>query len=63
MKVSAQFMKRFHLAMMGLWVILLIPSILWWKDSILWVITLSIYANFASHLAGYTGARAEKSNK
>ncbi|WAK43573.1 hypothetical protein [Cronobacter phage EspYZU12] len=53
-------MKRFHVFMMVLWAVLLIPSIIWWKDSILWVIFLSLYANFVGHLSAYAGARAER---
>ena len=60
MKLTAKNIKTFHITMIAIWVMLLIPSILWWKDSILWVIFLSIYANIASHLAGYSGARAER---
>lgn len=63
MKVTASQMKKFHLVMMTLWIILLIPSVIWWKDSILWVIFLSIYANFVGHLSGYSGARAERANE
>lgn len=60
MKLTAKTIKTFHITMIALWILLIIPSILWWKDSILWVIFLSIYANIASHLAGYSGARAER---
>jgi hypothetical protein len=33
------------------WLILGIPTLLWWKDDIAWVAWMSLYANFASHLA------------
>ncbi|EOG2476959.1 TPA: hypothetical protein SMF39_004453 [Serratia marcescens] len=43
-----------------LWVALAIPSVVWWKDSVLWVIIISIYANIVGHLSGYTAARADE---
>jgi len=33
---------------------------LWWKNSILWVSLMSIYAIVISHLAAYSAAHAEK---
>ncbi|MCV5836777.1 hypothetical protein OFN62_27935, partial [Escherichia coli] len=35
------------------------PSLIWWKDSVLWVILISIYANIVGHLSGYSAARAD----
>jgi hypothetical protein len=40
--------------------ILTIPTLLWWKNSILWVSLMSIYAIVISHLAAYSAAHAEK---
>lgn len=56
-------MVRFHYAMCVVWALLLIPSLLWWKTSILWVIFLSLYANFATHWSAAQGARAERQAK
>ena len=53
-------MQKFHLGMIVVWLLLAIPSILWWKTSVLWVIILSLYANIVGHMSGYSGARAEK---
>jgi hypothetical protein len=39
---------------------LTIPTLLWWKNSILWVSLMSIYAIVVSHLAAYSAAHAEK---
>lgn len=41
----------FHKCSSIAWVLLLIPSWLWWNSSILWVITISIYANIKSDWA------------
>jgi hypothetical protein len=41
----------FHKCSSVTWMVLLIPSWLWWNSSILWVITISIYANIKSDWA------------
>jgi hypothetical protein len=41
------------------WALTLAPSLLWWKDSILWVILLSVWANIAAHFSAWQGSRAE----
>jgi hypothetical protein len=43
------------------WALMTVPTILWWKDSILWVGLISVYALVVSHLAAYSGSRAEDS--
>lgn len=58
----AKFLKYYHLVMMGVWPILAIPALLWWKDSLVFVILLSLYANFAGDFSGYQGSRAEEEN-
>ncbi len=60
MKIEARQMRLFHLVMVGVWIILLIPSVLFWKDSLLWIIFLSIYANIVGHMSGYSASRAER---
>jgi hypothetical protein len=42
------------------WALLAIPTLLIWKDSILWVATMSLYANFVGHWSAYQAARSEK---
>lgn len=56
----AKFWGRVHLVAAAIWLLLFIPSILWWSESILWVISVSLYANFVSHWSAYQGARAER---
>ena len=53
MKLTPVFIKRCHLVAAVMWVGLAIPSLIWWKDSVLWVILISIYANIVGHLSGY----------
>ncbi|WP_273855239.1 hypothetical protein [Serratia liquefaciens] len=58
--ITPRFIRKAHLSMSFLWLILAIPSVIWWKDSVLWVIVISIYANIVGHLSGYTAARADE---
>lgn len=51
---------RIHLTMVGVWLLLLIPTLFWWKESILWVAFMSLYANVVGHWSGYQAARVEK---
>lgn len=59
MALSATVLRRFNAVMTIVWVVSLVPSLLWWRDSVLWVIVLSVWANAASHLAAWMAARAE----
>lgn len=46
--------RKAHLAAAAVWTVLVIPTLLWWHDSILWVAFMSLYANVGVHLAGAT---------
>lgn len=61
MRVKAKQLQRIHLTAAAVWALLLVPTVLWWKESILWVAGMSLWANFVSHLAAYDAARAEDS--
>lgn len=34
-----------HKYLMFFWIAMIIPSVLWWSESVIWVILLSLYAN------------------
>jgi hypothetical protein len=56
---SASFLVKFHFVMMIVWLLLGIPTVLVWKQSILWVAFMSLYANFVGHFGAWDAARAE----
>lgn len=60
----ARFLRssRFHLCMTIVWVLLLVPTLIWWKESILWIAGMSLYANFVGHFSAYQAARSEETN-
>jgi hypothetical protein len=55
---DARTLVRLHLIMMGVWALLGIPTVLVWKESILWVAFMSLYANFGTHFSAWDAARA-----
>lgn len=50
---------RFHLFMTVAWALMTVPTLLWWRESILWVAFMSLYANFIGHFSAWDAARAE----
>lgn len=61
MKANAKTWERVHLALTALWFAAIIPTLIWWSESVLWVALMSCWANAAGHFAAYQGARAEES--
>jgi hypothetical protein len=53
-------LAKIHFAGMLVWGALVVPTIVFWKESILWVAFMSLYANFVGHFSGWDAARAEK---
>jgi len=58
-KKLSRFMLCFNLVMTGVWAALFIPTLLWWKQSVLWVAIMSLYANVVGHWSAYQASRAE----
>lgn len=48
-----------HVALALVWAALVVPTLLWWRDSILWVLMISIYANIVGHLSAVEAARED----
>lgn len=42
-----------------IWVVLLIPTLLWWKDSLIWVVIMSWWANVAASASAYLTIKSE----
>lgn len=56
-------MIRLHMVMTWVWVALAIPTLLWWRDSILWVLIMSLWANASTHWGAWQAARAEQAQR
>lgn len=52
-------MLYFNLIMTFVWIGLIIPTVFLWKDSLLWVLIMSAYANIVGHWSAYQACRAE----
>ena len=52
-------LRRFHAAATVVWALLIIPTLLWWSESILWVALMSVYACVTGHFSSWQAARAE----
>lgn len=59
---TPKFFVRIHLILTVFWMLMAIPTMIWWKESILWVAFMSLYANVASHWAAYQASRTEDGN-
>ncbi|MFD7995510.1 hypothetical protein [Streptomyces mexicanus] len=57
---SATFWKRLHLAAFGVWVVLLPPTLLWWRNSITYIVLMSWYAIAIGHISSWQASRAEQ---
>jgi hypothetical protein len=49
---------RLNLWGMGIWLVLLPPTILLWRESVPYVVFMSWYANFVGHISAYIAAKA-----
>jgi hypothetical protein len=58
-RVKAKTLTRFHLVLMCTWACLAVPSLLLWRDSVPWLVFMSLYANFVGHFSSWQGARSE----
>lgn len=56
-------MVRLHAMMTVIWVMLTIPTLLWWRTSILWVLIMSLWANASTHWGAWQAARAEQAQR
>jgi hypothetical protein len=55
----ASFWVRFHAVLTVVWILLIIPSLLWWRESLPWLVTMSVWANIAGSAASWMAARGD----
>ena len=51
--------RKLHAGLTIVWLLLVVPSVLWWRESIPWLVFMSVWANIAGHFAAWQGSRAE----
>jgi hypothetical protein len=47
-------------ALTGVWAALFVPGLLFWRESVPFLVFVSIYANFVGHLSAIAGAIAAR---
>jgi hypothetical protein len=62
-KSTARVLARVHLGLAGFWALAAIPTVIWLKDSVLWVAIMSCYANVYTSAAAWQGARSERASE
>ncbi len=48
---------KVHLALAGIWLLMMIPTILFWSNSVVVVLIYSVYALVGAHIAAYEAAK------
>lgn len=56
----AVWLRRYHLLMVFVWIGLSPPGVTIWRESIVFVIILSLYANIETSFSAYMAARTEQ---
>jgi hypothetical protein len=49
---------RVHLGLMGVWAALAVPTLLWWRESVFWVVLMSWYAIVVGHWSSFEAANS-----
>jgi hypothetical protein len=52
-------LRNFHGIMTLIWFVLIFPSVLWWKESVTWIVIMSVWANLVGHFSSWQAARVE----
>lgn len=50
---------RVHAGLTVTWAVLIIPSVLYWRDSVAWLVIMSAWANVAGSAASWQSAKAD----
>ena len=51
--------RRIHATLTVVWALLIVPSILFWRNSVPYLVAVSVYANLAGHWAAYEASKEE----
>lgn len=52
-------LRQIHAFLTVLWLVLAIPAVLSWRNSVPFLVFVSVYANFVGHWSSWQAARAE----
>lgn len=61
---AARWLRENQFRLFGfLWILLAIPTLLWWKESVLWVALMSLYANSVTAFGAHEARRARRASE
>jgi uncharacterized membrane protein len=52
--------SKVQLILTLVWALLFAPALLWWKESVPFLVFVSVYANFVGHWAAWEAAKAKE---
>lgn len=55
-----KFWVKTHGSLIVVWILLAIPAVLWWLNSVPFLVFISVYAVIAGHGASWQAARADR---
>ena len=61
--VSDESDHKVHAVLAAAWLLLAVPAVLWWRNSVSFVVFASVYANVAGHWGAYQAAKGERDLK
>lgn len=56
---SAGFLRALHGWLTIGWLLMAVPALLWWQQSVPFLVFVSVYANFAGHFSSWQASRIE----
>lgn len=59
MWISPETHAKFHLYATVFWILMIIPTVLWWKSSVEYLVAISVYSIIVGHFSSYEATRAE----
>jgi hypothetical protein len=59
-RTVSKILRWFHLISIFVWLALVPPTVIWWKNSIRWIGFMSVYAIVLSHFTAYMAGRTEQ---
>jgi hypothetical protein len=62
MTLSPKQFVRINICLTALWILLAVPTFIFWSHSLEWIVFMSLYANIAASFSGFMGARSNKTS-
>ena len=58
--IAKEAWKNRHKYLMYFWILMIIPTLLWWSESVLWIAVLSLYANIEASAAALEAKKGSR---